>query len=129
MVRIRGIRSRGNIRWQRRWQMAKRWIITILMAALSLAACMPVTPAGQAPATAAPAGAETPPPAEEATVEATSEATEEVMEEATTEAEEATVEPEGETAEGEVDIAAVVSQLLAEELQIDPATIEVVSVE
>jgi hypothetical protein len=69
------------------------------------------------------------PASEEATAEPAGEATEEATEEATAEvAEEPTLElePEGEEV---VDIAAVVSQTLADELQIDPAEIEVITVE
>ena len=89
----------------------------LVIVALSLAACMPVMPES----------ASTPPPAEEATPLATAVATEEAPEEATIEA---TSEPTAEAAGGEsTDMGAMVSQALAQHLQIDVAQIEVVTVE
>lgn len=106
--------------------MAKSWMITLVIVILSLAACMPIQPPGPISATAVPAEEATPASSEEATAEPAGEATAQATEEAT---EEATVEPAGESAEEEVDIQAVVTQHLAEQLQVDPSTIEVVSVE
>jgi hypothetical protein len=109
--------------------MAKNWVIMLVIVTLSLAACMPIQPPGQTPATAVPAEEVTPASIEEATAEPAGEATAETTEETTEEATaEATLELEEESVE-EVDIQAVVTQLLAEQLQVDPTTIEVVTVE
>ena len=100
--------------------MAKKWMAVLLTVALSLAACVPVGP----PDTAAPAPSEeeTTVPTSEATEEATAQATEEATEEPT---EEATAEPAGES----MDLGALVSQILAQQLQINLDQIEIVSVE
>ena len=107
----------------------KLGIALLVVMALSLAACMPITSeGGWAPAPIDEASAEaTPAATEEPTAEATEEATEEPTEEPI---EEATAESGEEAGSGNgMDIAALVQENLAQQLQIDIDQIEVVSVE
>lgn len=107
---------------------SRYWIAPLLVLAMSLAACTGVTPQD----------AETPAPIEEATTlppttipaESTEEATEEptvVPTEAPTE--EATEEPVAETGSEDMDMGALVRQILAQQLQLDLDQVEIVSVE
>lgn len=105
-------------------QKVKGGVAFLLMMALSLAACMPIRPEGSLTnlGTPTPVAETTIAPTEEATEEATVEPTEEPMEEPTQ-------TPTGETASTGNDIAAMVSQTLAQQLQINADQIEIVSVE
>src|SRR5690554_857874 len=106
------------------------WIVLLVMMALLIAACMPVTPTDQASPLDEPTGesasAGTPTPRSGATDVPTAEATEEATEEATAEPiEEATPEPAAESAGEDIDIGALVRQILAQQLQVDLDQIEI----
>jgi hypothetical protein len=108
----------------------KAWLVLILAFALSLAACMPITPTSPTSPAAEPAGEGTPAATEEAAAEPTREPAEEPAGAATEEpAEEPTEEPVAEPATGEVDMGALVRQILAQQLQLDLDQIEIVTVE
>lgn len=104
---------------------SKIWLALLVIMALFLAACAPI---------AIPASADTPAPEEAATPVPSEEATEEPAEEPTIEATEevtgeVTIEPTAEASGEDVDMGALVSQILAQQLQLDLAQIEVVTVE
>lgn len=106
-------------------EMASRWITLVLTAllvtAVSLAACQPIMPEGTpGPTNPTANGEATAQPGEEATEQPAQEATEEPTEEATEEAEEAGAE---------MDMGALVRQILAQQLQLGLDEIEIVSVE
>jgi hypothetical protein len=109
------------------------WIAPLLALAMSLAACTGVAPQG-AETPAAVEEATTLPPTEEATEEATEEPTVVPTEKATAEATEeataeATAEPIAETGSEDVDMGALVRQILAQQLQLNLDQVEIVSVE
>lgn len=113
------------------YRMSKRcWIILLVTVVFILAACVPITPDAQTSPLEEPASQETPAPIDEATGVATEEATEEPTQEpAEDPASEITPEPAGESAGEEVDMGALVRQILAQQLQLNLDEIEIVSVE
>ncbi|MCC6456693.1 MAG: hypothetical protein IT328_17190 [Caldilineaceae bacterium] len=106
--------------------MHKSWIVLLVTMVLALGACMPVTPTAQTSPLSEPAAEGTPTPAAEATEAPTEEATEEATAEATVEA---TQEPAAETGSEDVDMGALVRQILAQQLQLNLDQVEIVSVE